>query len=68
MFSKHRNMCSEVVFSFVAQEVRVYFIWYALILMGRRKSLEGPGTTDWILAEITESFPFFLGRKFSSQL
>ena len=26
-----------MVFSF-AQEVRVYFIWYALILMGRRKS------------------------------
>lgn len=26
---------------------------------GEKKILEGPGTTDWILTEMTQSFPFF---------
>lgn len=35
MLSKLGSTCSDVVFSFCC---RVYFIWYALILVGRRKS------------------------------
>lgn len=30
------------------------------------KTLKGPGITDWILTELTNPFPFFLGREFTS--